>query len=46
MNKTKMCKYCLVHKTIREYNNKKGGTIAHESRYFETDNNRSKGNVS
>lgn len=27
MNKTKICKYCLVHKTIWEYNNKKEGQL-------------------
>lgn len=46
MYKTKIYEYCLMDKTIREYNNKKRKVGTYESRYFETDHNRSKGNVS
>lgn len=45
MNKTKIYAYCLVSKTISTYDKAKE-VDTYESRYFKTDHNRSKGNVS
>ena len=45
VDKTKMYEYCLVSKTISTYDKVKE-VDTYESRYFETDNNRSKGDVS
>ena len=45
VDKTKKYRYCLVSKTISIYDKVKE-VDTNESRYFETDNNRSKGDVS
>ena len=45
VNKTKIYEYCLASKTISTYDKVKE-VDTYESRYFETDNNRSKGDVS
>ncbi len=45
VSKTKIYEYCLVSKTISIYDKVKE-VDTYESRYFETDNNRSKGDVS
>ena len=45
MSKTKIYEYCLVRKTISAYDKIKKVDV-YESRCFETNNNRSKGDVS
>ena len=45
VNKTKIHEYCLASKTISTYDKVKE-VDTYESRYFETDNNQSKGDVS